>query len=139
MSAPAAARLLRVAGRNAARSIAKGRQTGQVQVQAQVGRAGIAQASIRSSRCFSLSARSCAGLMPESENPPPPNRVEQPRVQTATEIDDDEYTARADEYMDGINEKAEALQESREDMEVEYSVCLPHPPLSSPRSKDTLG
>ena len=35
-----------------------------------------------------------------------------------------QYHERADEYMDAIYEKAEQLQESREDVEVEYSVCL---------------
>ena len=60
--------------------------------------------------------------MPDSEDPQPPTRVEEIRATQPTEIDDEEYHSRADEYMDAINEKAEQMQEAREDVEVEYSV-----------------
>ena len=66
--------------------------------------------------------------MPESEDPQPPNRVEEARaVGQATEIDDEEYHVRADEYMEAVHEKAESMQEAREDVEVEYSVRIPPP------------
>jgi hypothetical protein len=73
--------------------------------------------------------------MPDAEDPQPPSRVEDEReVQVPTQISDDEYHAHADQYMEAINEKAEAMQEAREDVEVEFSVCqtLPLPQLSHP-------
>lgn len=70
--------------------------------------------------------------MPDSEDPQPPNRVEENRAITQpTELDNDEYHALADEYMDAVHEKAEMLQEARDDVEVEYSVrCHPLPRAS---------
>lgn len=64
--------------------------------------------------------------MPETESPQPPKRVEEERaVLQPTEIDMDEYHTRADDYMDAVNEKAEAIQEGREDVEVEFAVSYP--------------
>lgn len=61
--------------------------------------------------------------MPDTHDPQPPNRVEESRVITQpTELEDEEYHTLADEYIDAVNEKAEALQEARQDVEVEYSV-----------------
>ena len=60
--------------------------------------------------------------MPESEDPQPPSRVEESRVLQPTQIDDEEYQTHADAYMDAVYEKAEQIQEAREDVEVEYSV-----------------
>ena len=66
--------------------------------------------------------------MPDSSDPQPPNRVEETRaIAQATELDNDEYHTRADEWMDAIHEKAEAMQEARDDVEVEYSVSQHHP------------
>ena len=68
--------------------------------------------------------------MPDAEDPHPPSRVEEAReVQVPTQISDDEYHAYADQYMEAINEKAEAMQEAREDVEVEFSVRQPPPSL----------
>ena len=120
MSAPAAARVVRLAGRSTARWAVRGQQG--AQVRKQVLRAGLFQANAQAPRYFSISSHKHAGLMPESEDPQPPNPVEEPRPQQPTHIDDDEYHMRADEYMDAIHEKAEAIQEAREDVEVEYSV-----------------
>ena len=62
-------------------------------------------------------------MMPDSEDPQPPKGLEEERkVDQATELDNDEYHARADEYMEAIHEKAEAIQENSADVEVEYSV-----------------
>lgn len=62
--------------------------------------------------------------MPETEDPAPPNdeAVEPGNLQPA-QLTDEEYQQISDAQMDGVYEKAEALQESREDVEVEYSVC----------------
>ena len=64
-------------------------------------------------------------MMPDSEDPQPPKGIEEERkVEQATELDDEEYHARADEYMEAMHEKAEAIQEASADVEVEYSVRL---------------
>lgn len=66
--------------------------------------------------------------MPDTEEPKPP--PEQPaetvRATQPTEISDEEYHDRSEEFMNTLNEKAELLQEGREDVEVEYSVGHPH-------------
>lgn len=47
-----------------------------------------------------------------------------------TPLEDEEYHVIAEAWMDAINEQAEAMQEARDDVEVEYSVGLPnHPPI----------
>lgn len=61
-------------------------------------------------------------MMPETADPQPPKGVEEHQVTQPTEINDEDYHARADEYVDAVREKAEAIQETREDVEVEYSV-----------------
>lgn len=61
--------------------------------------------------------------MPDTEDPQPPSEKGSdapPRQPTG--LTDDEYHAVADEYMELVHEKAEAIQEGREDVEVEYSV-----------------
>lgn len=52
--------------------------------------------------------------MPDSENPEPPKPAEEEKPLQPTEIDDTEYNQRSDEYMDAVNEKAEA--EENDDM-----------------------
>ena len=81
------------------------------------------QNPITTSRLVSCSARSNAGLMPDQENPAPPESQpeEAPPLQ-AFALEDEEYHVIADAWMDAINEQAEAMQEAREDVEVEYSV-----------------
>lgn len=62
--------------------------------------------------------------MPDTEDPQPPQEdsAAGPRVTQPTELSDEEYYTISEELMDTINDKAEALQESRADVEVEYSV-----------------
>lgn len=61
--------------------------------------------------------------MPHTDVPTPPSGAEEERnVSSPTELDTEEYHARADEYMNEIHEKAEAMQEERNDVDVEYSV-----------------
>ncbi|CAK3896878.1 Frataxin, mitochondrial [Lecanosticta acicola] len=61
--------------------------------------------------------------MPDSEDPKPPvNEAAQgSHITQPTEISDEKYHALADEYLDAVHEKAEQLQEGREDVDVEYS------------------
>ena len=62
--------------------------------------------------------------MPDSEEPKAPNNEAVPgsHITQPTEVSDDEYHARADEYLEAVHEKAEQLQEGREDVDVEFSV-----------------
>ena len=123
MSSPAAARVVRHVARNATR-LARQAQTSRHS--SRLYQAPIAiQSHVPASRHFSVFQRNAAGLMPDQENPAPPQEVpeEAPPTQP-TPIDDDEYHTRSDEWMNAINEKAEAMQEEREDVEVEYSVGL---------------
>jgi len=69
-----------------------------------------------------------AGMMPHTDVPTPPSGAEEERnVSSPTELDTEEYHARANEYMDEIHEKAEAMQEDRNDVDVEYSVRIAQP------------
>nr|POE54235.1 frataxin like, mitochondrial [Quercus suber] len=75
------------------------------------------------SRCFSRSTRFQAGIMPDSEDPTPPSiKSADHHAQQPTDISDAEYHQHADFFMDTIHEEAEKIQESREDVEVEYSA-----------------
>lgn len=62
--------------------------------------------------------------MPDSEDPPPPQQEAAKVVHATqpTDLGEEEYHTHADEVMNAVHEKAEQLQESREDVEVEYSV-----------------
>lgn len=61
--------------------------------------------------------------MPDQEEPKPPqNQPDEAPPMQATPLEDEEYQTIADEWMDAINEQAEAMQEAREEVEVEYSV-----------------
>ena len=66
-------------------------------------------------------------MMPDQENPEPPKgEPEEAPPMQPTALEDEEYQVVADAWMDAINEKAEAMQEAREDVEVEYSVRSSH-------------
>lgn len=61
--------------------------------------------------------------MPDSENPSTPKRDDTTSY-IAAEVTDDEFHALADEFLEKLNDRAEAIQEGREDVEVEFSVSL---------------
>ncbi|OQO08259.1 hypothetical protein B0A48_06129 [Cryoendolithus antarcticus] len=56
------------------------------------------------------------------EDPAPPPEIKEEIPTTPTEIDEDTYHMHADQFMESVHEKAEAVQEGREDVEVEYSA-----------------
>jgi frataxin len=61
--------------------------------------------------------------MPETDEPQPPKEVaSEPIPAQATEVTDDEYHELSEDYLNAVYEKAEELAESREDVEVDYSV-----------------
>lgn len=62
--------------------------------------------------------------MPDAEDPKPPNDEagKAPSDLQPAQLTENGYMELSDEQMDIICEKAEAMQESRDDVEVEYSV-----------------
>ena len=62
--------------------------------------------------------------MPDAEIPVAPEpEPDAHGIAAPTDVSDEEFHEHADRYMESLNEKAEALQDSRQDVEVEYSVC----------------
>lgn len=63
--------------------------------------------------------------MPDAEDPQPPASEDHDHKATApTALEEEEYHEHADRYMERLNEAAEGLQETRQDVEVDYSVGL---------------
>ncbi|RQM05012.1 hypothetical protein DH86_00003708 [Scytalidium sp. 3C] len=86
-------------------------------------------------RSFSSTRPILKGLSPESEDPKPKEAQKQDFTKTPAELTAQEYDELSDEYMHNLLERFEELQESRDDVDVEYS----QPPnkqiwLSSPLS-----
>jgi frataxin len=78
------------------------------------------------SKPFSTSVSASKGISPESSNPQPKEpESHYGAVTEPTEITMEEYHQVSDEYMDALASKLEALQEAREDVDVEFSVCSP--------------
>jgi frataxin len=80
---------------------------------------------LTTTRAFHASKPSFKGLSPETDNPQP----KQPEAHTTsaaepTEITLEEYHQVADACMDTIVAKLEQLQETREDVDVEFSVRI---------------
>jgi frataxin len=63
------------------------------------------------------------GISPESEDPHPLEPESNTPHKQAAELTAAEYQELSDEYMNTVVEKLEELQEEREDVDVEYSVC----------------
>lgn len=63
------------------------------------------------------------GIMPESENPAPPQTEDSESPTVATDISTAEFHERADEYLEELLGELEAKQEESPDYDVEYSVC----------------
>lgn len=77
--------------------------------------------SIHAQRLFSTTHRTSKGLLPETDNPAP--RVAEAHPPAAPiELSTEAYNELSDVYMDRIVARLEALQEEREDVDVEYSV-----------------
>jgi hypothetical protein len=66
--------------------------------------------------------------MPDTENPSTPKREPLATTLTPANITDEEFHTLSDAFLEKVHEKAEQVQEGREDVEVDYSVrnrCLP--------------
>ncbi|KAH7155077.1 hypothetical protein B0J13DRAFT_216943 [Dactylonectria estremocensis] len=71
---------------------------------------------------FSTSPSSKKGIMPDTENPPKATPKPETTAFTAVELSDAEYHEIADQYLDTVVGKFEELQDSREDIDVEFSA-----------------
>jgi len=60
--------------------------------------------------------------MPDTHDPQPPQNEPEAHPTQPTDVSDEDYHEHADRYMESAHDKAEQMQESREDVEVEYSV-----------------
>ncbi|KAM0707138.1 hypothetical protein Q7P35_006469 [Cladosporium inversicolor] len=120
MSAPSASRLLTQATRTASRSIIRSRQANAFHLQPC--RVVPAIRAVNCSRTFSVSASKATGLMPDTENPSTPKREPLATTLTPAEITDEEFHTLSDAFLEKVHEKAEQVQEGREDVEVDYSA-----------------
>ncbi|KAF2839634.1 Frataxin [Patellaria atrata CBS 101060] len=69
------------------------------------------------------SSPSLSSLMPDAQDPGP-KESESPEQKAPAQISSEQYHEIADQYLEELNSKLEAMQESREDMEVEYSAGI---------------
>ncbi|KAH8601854.1 hypothetical protein B0O99DRAFT_736197 [Bisporella sp. PMI_857] len=88
----------------------------------------------QSLRYLSVTTPRAKGITPESEDPQPkvPEEVQDGAIPADLTIE--RYNELSDVYMDSIVEKLEALQEEREDVDVEYSagvLTLTFPPIGT--------
>jgi frataxin len=120
MSAPSVSRLLSQATRSASRSIIRSHQANAFHLQPC--RVVPAIKAVSYSRNFAFSAPKATGLMPDTENPSTPKREPLATTLTPAEITDEEFHTLSDAFLEKVHEKAEQVQEGREDVEVDYSV-----------------
>jgi frataxin len=76
-----------------------------------------------STRPFSSTPISPKGISPESENPQPTPKEPTAGAPKPAGISAEVYDELSNVYMDRIVEKLEHLQEEKEGVDVEYSVC----------------
>ena len=93
------------------------------------------RAAFRASVCsgFHTSSILRKGIQPETSDPEPSDpapSTEGTQAVNPADISVDEYHSLADIYIDHLVQELEGLQEGREDIDVEYSVC--HYPESLP-------
>jgi frataxin len=86
-------------------------------------------------RYFSNASRSYKGILPDTAEPELKEREPLHVVSDPTPIEVDDYHERADHYLDEVVTRAEELAEEKQDVDVEYSVCLAHP---SPTTRQHL-
>lgn len=77
---------------------------------------------IFATRSFSSTRTIQKGIRPETEEPQP-KETWQPVSREPTKLTDEQYHEVADVYFERMVAQFEELQERREDIDVEYSVC----------------
>ncbi|KAK0948506.1 Mitochondrial matrix iron chaperone [Friedmanniomyces endolithicus] len=129
MAAPMTSRILRLGARTTSRSLTRRCQTPSFVISTQTYIPRVLR-SAPSARCFSVTRRSQAGIMPHTEEPEAPDLEPHHEAGAHADLSDEEYHLHADRYMETLQEKAEELQEGREDVEVDHaagvlSITLP--------------
>lgn len=76
-------------------------------------------------RCLSSSTTFRKGIMPDTETPAKEAPASPELSYGVVELSESEYHDIADEYLDGVLTEFEALQDSREDIDIEFSVRSP--------------
>lgn len=99
-------------------------------------------------RSFSAARPAYKGLQPDQEDPAPVESEAIHIIKDATPISDEEFHEQAEKLLEEICQKMEEMQESRDDVDAEYSVCLSflfcsllphiHALLPSPESSSSL-
>lgn len=74
-------------------------------------------------RFFTTASSNGGNITPDKQPVQPKEDAAPSVVRAATELTDDEYHKLADQYMDRLVTHLEELQDEREDIDVEYSVC----------------
>lgn len=75
------------------------------------------------SRFLSTTAALPKGILPDSDDPSPPNVQTSAVKAVPAELTDEEYHAVSDEYMETICSRLEEIAEKNAEVDVEYSVC----------------
>lgn len=83
------------------------------------------------SKFLSTTAALPKGILPDSDDPSPPNVQTSAVKAVPAELSDDEYHALSDEYMDTICSRLEDIAEKNAEVDVEYSVCKPYYPAQT--------
>lgn len=74
------------------------------------------------SRFLSTTPAFSKGILPDSDDPAPPNVQPSGVKAVPAELSDDEYHVLADDYMDTIYSRLEDVAEKNSEVDVEYSV-----------------
>lgn len=80
------------------------------------------------SRFLSTTPSQTRGILPDSDDPAPPNVQDDGVKAIPADLTDGEYHEVADAYLDVIVSELETLADKNESIEVEYSVRSPPPP-----------
>ena len=75
-------------------------------------------------RSFSVARPVFKGLQPDQEEPAPKESEDIHTLRDPTPISDEEYNEHAEKLLEEICAKIEEMQESRDDVDAEYSVCF---------------
>lgn len=78
--------------------------------------------SWRSSRLLSTTSRQAKGILPDSDDPAPPNVEESTVKAVPAELTDEIYHQLSDDYLAIIQDRLEEVAEKNEQIDVEYSV-----------------
>lgn len=94
------------------------------------------------SRFLSTTSPQRKGILPDSEDPSPPDVQEHAHQPAPAKLSDGEYHELADEYLEVVLAQLEQIADRKESVEVEYSVCalsLPFPPPAIDRTFSSVG